>query len=192
MKQQKRLREPESFGVVGGGNMYNQVGNLENLENCWEFVLGVKCFGIRTILWDITNSCQWNMWDGYLIQLTCRITWWRRWFVNLLCCAFILYFLLSFPWEKKTNSGGTDIWFIESKLKGWTLASCDMVKIISRVIFQGLPRTWDPLLASGSHTIPISLGILEWEWYGNSMGHKGSHYWGSLKISLIICREWQS
>ena len=30
----------------------------------------------------------------------------------------------------------------------------------SRVIYPGLPRTWDPLMVSGTHTIPISLGIL--------------------------------
>ena len=35
---------------------------------------------------------------------------------------------------------------------------------------------WDP------YKLPISLGILDWEWYGKSMGPKGSHYWGSLKI----------
>ena len=36
-----------------------------------------------------------------------------------------------------------------------------------------------------SHTIPTALGILDWEWYGNSMG-KGSHDWGSLKFPLIV------
>ena len=30
--------------------------------------------------------------------------------------------------------------------------------------FQGLPRPWDPFMVSGTHTIPISLGILDWEW----------------------------
>ena len=40
----------------------------------------------------------------------------------------------------------------------------------SRVIYPGPPRTWDPLMGSGTHTIPISLGIRKWEWYGNSMG----------------------
>ena len=41
----------------------------------------------------------------------------------------------------------------------------------SRVIYPGPPRTWDPLTVSGTHTIPISLGILMgvvWEAY-----HKG-------------------
>ena len=29
----------------------------------------------------------------------------------------------------------------------------------------GLPRTWDPLMVSGTHTMgPISLGIRTWEW----------------------------
>ena len=35
---------------------------------------------------------------------------------------------------------------------------------MSRVIYPGPPRTWDPLLVSGTHTIPnipISLGSLE-------------------------------
>ena len=44
----------------------------------------------------------------------------------------------------------------------------------------GTPLWW------ASHTIPISLGIRKWGWsYGNSMGPKGSHYCGSLKIPLI-------
>ena len=55
----------------------------------------------------------------------------------------------------------------------------------SRVIYPGLTWTWYPLMVSGTHTIPISLGILDWEWYGNSMGPKGSHVLGgSLKIPL--------
>ena len=44
----------------------------------------------------------------------------------------------------------------------------------SRVI-PGTPNNGTPLWEA-SHTIPISLGILDWEWYGNSMGpayHKG-------------------
>ena len=42
--------------------------------------------------------------------------------------------------------------------------------------FSGTPKKWDPLMVSGTHTIPISLGIRKCEWYGNSMGpayHKG-------------------
>ena len=39
-------------------------------------------------------------------------------------------------------------------------------------------------MVSGTHIIPISLGIRTWEWYGNSMGVKGSHSWGFLKIIL--------
>ena len=52
--------------------------------------------------------------------------------------------------------------------------------------FQGLPRTWNLLLVSRTHTIPISLGIRKWEWYGN-MGPIFSHVTstGSLKISLL-------
>ena len=46
-------------------------------------------------------------------------------------------------------------------------------------------------MVSGTHTIPISLGIFMgtvWEWYGK-VTIRGSHYWGSLKIPLILSRS---
>ena len=59
---------------------------------------------------------------------------------------------------------------------------------LSRVI-PGTPNNGTPLWEA-SHAIPISLGIREWEWYGNSMGpayHKGVPCpWGSLKIPLKL------
>ena len=57
----------------------------------------------------------------------------------------------------------------------------------SRVIYLGLPTMGSPYGKRDpyySHTIPISLGILDWEWYGNSSIGKGSHCRGSLKIPL--------
>ena len=46
-------------------------------------------------------------------------------------------------------------------------------------------------MVSRTHTIPISLGIFMgtvWEWYGK-VTIRGSHYWGSLKIPLILSRS---
>ena len=37
------------------------------------------------------------------------------------------------------------------------------------MVIPGTINTGTPLWQA-SHTIPISLGILDWEWYGNSMG----------------------
>ena len=34
--------------------------------------------------------------------------------------------------------------------------------------FQGPPNNGTPFMVSGTHTIPISLGIRTWEWYGNA------------------------
>ena len=47
----------------------------------------------------------------------------------------------------------------------------------------------DPM-GMGPHTIPVSLGILDWEWYGNSMRPKNSHVLGgSLNIPLILVQS---
>ena len=45
---------------------------------------------------------------------------------------------------------------------------------------------WDNLFQSGwfNHQLGRNQGILEWEWYGNSMAGWVSHYWGVAGISL--------
>ena len=49
------------------------------------------------------------------------------------------------------------------------------------------PIKMDDLGVPGFLETPISLGILDWEWYGNSMGPKGSPCpWGALKIVALI------
>ena len=54
--------------------------------------------------------------------------------------------------------------------------------------FSGTPKDMGPpKMVSGTHTIPISLGILMgvvWEEYGK-LTIRGSHYWGSRESPLI-------
>ena len=56
--------------------------------------------------------------------------------------------------------------------------------------FSGTPKDMGPpKMVSGTHTIPISLGIRKWEWYGNSMGpayHKGVPLLGVPGITIDL------
>ena len=69
---------------------------------------------------------------------------------------------------------------IDSKIdqRSW-LRTTNLVSFLSMVI-PGTINTGTPLWQA-SHTIPISLGILDWDSYGNSMGSlpiRGSHVLG--------------
>ena len=56
-------------------------------------------------------------------------------------------------------------------------------------IFRGPPRTWDTFMVSGTHTIPISLGILMGiVWVPLTI--RGSHVlggpWNQHVVSLVV------
>ena len=141
--------------------------------------LGLKPFFIKKI--ELRLSEMPRFWPNQLIEISFHFMFLVSYmkFIpqsnsnGLALSGFSGRFPKIFPTQKTncmTLDGMTllvrDVWFPPQVIFRWLRMRVDnFLKLNSRVIYPGLPRTWDPLMVSGTHTMgPISLGIGKWEW----------------------------